>query len=72
MRTLYFIDEATACLVASEVYDRGYTVSWSKKEPKKMKTGMPNEIFRTLINNILMFGRKNNNWKDAPDMFRGK
>lgn len=72
MRTVYFLDEATANYVANEVYDRGYPVSWTKEEPKRMETGMPNENFRTLMNNILMFGRKNDDWKTSPDIYRSR
>lgn len=72
MRTVYFLNEATACYVADAVYERGYPVFWSKEEPKRLDTGMPNEIFRTLMNNILMFGFKTDNWEKSPDIYRGK
>ena len=72
MRTIYFINEALACYVANEVYERGYPVFWSAQKPKRMDVGMPNENFRTLMNNVLMFGKKNVNWANSPDIYRGR
>ena len=72
MRTVYFQDEAVACHAANEIKEIGYPVYWTNSTPKQMDMNMPSDRFRTLMNNIFLFNRKNVDWKNSPDIYRNK